>query len=109
MVSTPVTPAPVTPTTSSVTYKELSTKGYCTDYRLPGGYYDVSTGSAGLAECHAHCHKHGNYPGSTSFWIMSGVKCGCSPTTSGACTIVPNSGYTSYQIMAGRRRQRARR
>jgi hypothetical protein len=76
----------------------LSPKGYCSDYAYPstgkssGSYDDISSTAS---ECMTRCQAV--LPGTTSFYLK-GTQCGCSATTSGACTITPNAAYTSYLI-----------
>lgn len=38
-------------------------------------------------------------PASTSFFLKNGNKCGCSETTTGACSVTDSDSYVSYEIM----------
>lgn len=92
----PTSTAPADAAAAGPGFIALSPNGYCDDWRYPttgttsGGYDDeLVTPSACMTKCLQ------TLPGTTSFYLK-GSRCGCSAGTSGACTIVPYAGYTSY-------------
>ena len=79
--------------------QEIRGWGYCSDYVHPStgnqtGTYDDEEDDA--ASCKSKCLAV--LPESTSFYISSGSKCGCSATTTGACQVTSSGNSVSYEI-----------